>query len=203
MVRYAPWVLAGVLLVAVVGYFAGKGTGDAPVATGPGGADGAPFAAGAAPFANGGGGGQPPDLSKMSPRERAGRLYDRIMRYAEEGKADSASFFAPMAMASFELLGADLDTDARYDYGRVASETGNYDVALAQADTILRKQPSHLLGLALVARTATKKGDAKAASVAWKLFLAAKDSELKKNLPEYQEHKADIENATKLAKGEK
>jgi hypothetical protein len=204
VVRYAPWILATVLLCAVVGFFAGKGTGETTAdAGGAGGAGGAPFAAGAAPFANGGGGGKPPDLSTMSPRERASRLYDRIMRYAEEGKTDSASFFAPMAMASFELLGAELDLDARYDYGRVASETGNFDVALAQADTILKKSPGHLLGLALVARTATKKGDAKAAAAAWKLFLAAKESELKKNLPEYQEHAADIENATKLARGGK
>lgn len=203
VVRYAPWLLAGVLLIAAVGYFAGQGTGEVSAGAGPAAAGGAPFAAGAAPVANGGGGGggggQPPDLSTMTPRERAGRLYDRIMRYAEEGKTDSASFFAPMAMASFELLGADLDSDARYDYGRVAAETGNYDVALAQADTILRKSSNHLLGLALVARTATKKGDAAAASAAWKLFLAAKENELKKNLPEYQEHAADIQNATRLA----
>jgi hypothetical protein len=203
LVRYGPWVLAGVLLVAVVGYFAGKGTDDTSTAAGAAAPGGAPFAAGAAPFANGGGGGQPPDLSTMTPRERAGRLYDRIMRYAEEGKTDSASFFAPMAMASFEMLGAELDLDARYDYGRVATETGNFDVAFAQADTILKKSPNHLLGLSLSARAARKKGDAAAATKAWKAFLGAKEAELKKALPEYQMHASDIESATKLANGGK
>ncbi len=192
---YAPWGLAALLLIAVVAYFSGQGTATAPAAEG---AAGTP--PGVAPFANGGGGGgAPPDISAMSPRERAGRLYDRIMRYVEEGKRDSASFFAPMAMASFDVLGPELDTDARYDYGRVASETGSYDVAFAQADTILKASPDHLLALSLRGRTYRLKGDAAAAETAWKQFLAVKDAELKKNLPEYQAHATDIEQATKLA----
>ena len=159
-----------------------------------------------APFATGGGGmtasgGRPPDLSTMSPRERAGRLYDRIMRYVEEGKADSAEFFAPMALASFEALGSDMDTDARYDYGRVASETKNYDIAAAQADSILRGAPTHLLGLSLSARTATIQGNSASAKKTWAMFLASRDAELKKKLPEYEMHAADIEQATRLAQG--
>ena len=190
---YAPWVLATVLLFSAIGYFAGKGLSDNSTT--------AADASGAmAPFASGGGGGGPAtDISNMTPRERAGRLYDRIMRYVEEGKKDSAQFFAPMALASFEMLGASLDVDARYDYGRVASETGNLDIAAAQADTILKQVPTHLLGLALAARTATQRGDAAAAARSWKAFLAAKEAELAKNLPEYQAHAPDIEQATRLA----
>ena len=158
-----------------------------------------------APFAAGGGGaastGRPPDLSTMSPRERAGRLYDRIMRYVEEGKADSADFFAPMALASFEALGSEMDADARYDYGRVASETKNFDIAAAQAESILRQSPTHLLGLSLSARTATLQGNAAAAKKTWATFLASKDAELGKKLPEYEMHAADIEQATRIAKG--
>jgi len=140
-----------------------------------------------------------PDIANMSPRERASRLYDRIMRYTEQGKADSAQFFAPMALASFEMLGAELDTDARYDYGRVAAVTGNLVIAAAQADTILQAAPTHLLGLSLRARTATARGDAATAATAWKSFLASRDGELKKNLPEYQMHAADIEQSVALA----
>lgn len=137
----------------------------------------------------------------MSPRERAGRLYDRIMRYVEEGKKDSAQFFAPMAMSSFEAIGTELDLDARYDYGRVAQETGSVDVAAAQADTILKQSPTHLLGLALAARAAEQSGKPQNAAAFWARFLAAKDAELKKTLPEYQAHAGDIERAAGLAKG--
>jgi len=188
--KYLPWGLAAVLLVAVSAYFI-NGASTAPAVADAG---AAPFA----PFANGGGGAAP-DIANMSPRERASRLYDRIMRYTEQGKADSAQFFAPMALASFEMLGAELDTDARYDYGRVAAVTGNLVIAAAQADTILQAAPTHLLGLSLRARTATARGDAATAATAWKSFLASRDGELKKNLPEYQMHAADIEQSVALA----
>ncbi len=195
----APWVLAAVLLISVVAYVAGNAT-----TAGDAGAAPAGMPPGAAPFANGGGsGGAPPDISAMSPRERASRLYDRIMRYVEQGKPDSAQFFAPMALTSFEVLGPELDTDARYDYGRVAAETGNLVIAAAQADTILKAAPTHLLGLALRARTELLKGDAAGAAKTWKAFQAAREAELKKTLPEYQMHATDIEQATKLASGGK
>lgn len=197
---YLPWAVAAVMLVAVTGYFLGAAASSGtPAMASEVAGGGAPFAGGAAT----GGTGGAPDISMMSPREKASRLYDRIMRYTEEGKKDSAQFFAPMALASFEMLGPELDLDARYDYGRVATETGSFDVAAAQADTILQKSPNHLLGLALVARIATLNGDAAIASTSWKVFLGARDSELKKALPEYQLHAADIEQATRMAKGGK
>ena len=195
MSMYLPWGIAALILVSVLGYFAGRRVGGAPEASAS--ATATPLSA---PFANGAGG-PAPDISTMPPRERASRLYDRIMRYVEEGKKDSVQFFAPMALTSFEQLGPDLDLDARYDYGRVASETGSFDLAAAQADTILQKSPNHLLGLALSARTSTLRGDAAAAGRAWKAFLNARDAELKKALPEYQMHAADIEQATRLAQG--
>lgn len=203
----APWIAAATVLAAIVAYVAFR---DAPPA---GSADltasaTASLPAEMAPFAAGGGGvtasgGRPPDISNMSPRERAGRLYDRIMRYVEEGKADSADFFAPMALASFEALGAEMDTDARYDYGRVASETKNFEIAAAQADSILRQAPTHLLGLSLSARTATLQGNNAGAKKTWATFLASRDAELKKKLPEYEMHAADIEQATRIAKGDR
>jgi len=191
---WIPWTVAGMLLVGVTSYFLAQSakTEEAAPAM-PGGA--------VAPFANGGGGGAPPDISQMSPRERAGRLYDRIMRYGEEGKRDSLQTFAPMALASYEALAGEMDLDARYDYGRVAQEVGSPEIAAAQADTILKESPTHLLGLALAARTAEMRDKKTDAAGYWKRFLAAKDAELKKNLPEYQAHSADIGRASELAKG--
>lgn len=191
---YLPWAVAAVGLVAVVAYVAGGGGAAAAPSSGA-------TAAVNAPFANGGGSGAAPDISSLSPRERAARLYDRIMRYAEEGKTDSLQVFAPMAIASFEMLGADLDLHARYDLGRVALEAGQLNVAVAQADTILKSSPTHLLGLALQARTADREKNSAAAKRSWSAFLSAKDAELKKNLEEYQAHAADIDVATRVARG--
>ena len=195
-----PWGIAAVGLFALSAYFlandsdvAGK---VAPVADG---ASSGPMTG--APFSPNGGSGAPPDISSMSPRQRAAKLFDRVMRYAAEGKTDSLMFFAPMAMASFDMLGGELDVDARYDFGRLAIEAGSPEVASAQADTILKTSPTHLLGLALSARASVKQGNTARANKLWKAFIDAKDAELKKNLPEYQSHAAEIQSATQLAKG--
>ncbi len=186
--------------IAVIAFMAGRLSTQGSTPSG----SGTPLAAAGqeAPFAaNAGGGGAAPDISTMSPRERAARLYDRIMRYEEEQKTDSLQVFAPMAMAAYEMLGAEFDIDARYDYGRIATAAGKYDIALAEADTMLSKFPNHLLALALRARTQTALGKSSEAGKAWKQFLEAKDAELKKNYPEYQNHAGDITAATRLAGG--
>lgn len=195
----APWWVAGVGLLLAAAYILNQPV----VPSAPSGMGAPPMAAGAAgdaPFANGGGGGgAPPDISSMSPRERASRLHDRVMRYVEEGKMDSASFFAPMALSSFSMLGDALDAHARYDYGRIAQETGDLTLAAAQADTILRASPTHLLGLALAANTATKAGNTTAASQFWQRFRDARSAEMAKNLEEYQAHANDVTRATTQA----
>ena len=66
----------------------------------------------------------------MSPEERASRLFDRVMRYGEQGKTDSLKFFAPMAIQAYEMIGP-LDSHARYDMGMIGIVSG--DVQLARA----------------------------------------------------------------------
>jgi hypothetical protein len=157
----------------------------------------------AAPFAGAGAGGgatRAPDISGLSQREIADRLFDRIMRLAQEGKRDSVQFFAPMALQVYQSS-APLDLDQRYDYGRVAEVSGDVAVARAQADTILRASPSHLLGLALAARAARAAGDIRRAAEYGRRLVAAAPSELAKRRPEYERHQADIDEAIREAKG--
>ncbi len=201
MTRRVPWAVTIVGLIAVAAYGAGRSAAVASDVSVPPSGQGNATMGVSTPFVEAGIAGAAPDISNLSPRERAARLYDRVMRYVEEGKKDSLEVFAPMAMASFELLGTGLDLDARYDLGRVAAETGVFAVAAAQADTILKTSPTHLLGLALAARTAARQGNAAAAKRSWSAFLAAKEAEIMKQLPEYDAHSADIEAATRLARG--
>src|SRR5262245_37480019 len=97
-----PWAVAGAALGALLTVVAMRvgGGGSAASTLEPSGA--APFAGGARPpMAGGGGGGggmAPPDISRMSPEERANRLYNRIMTLHSAGKTDSAEFFLPMAL---------------------------------------------------------------------------------------------------------
>src|SRR3989442_414160 len=93
----------------------------------------------------------PPDISQMSPEERATRLYNRVMTLHSQGKSDSAGFFLPMALQAYAMLPA-LDVDARYHLGVLDLTGGDYAAALAQADSIRRAVPTHLFAFMLRAR---------------------------------------------------
>lgn len=140
-----------------------------------------------------------PDISSMSPQERADRLFDRVMRLASEGKADSAAFFGPMARSAIEAL-APLTAHQHYDLGLVELVTGDVPAATAQADTILRERSTHLLGLALGARAADARGDAAAARDFRRRLLAADSAERARALPEYADHEADLRAAVDSAR---
>lgn len=192
-----PWAVAGIALLALVALVAGQRFGASRAATS-GAAPVVANAGAAAPFA-GEGAARAPDISSLSPRERADRLFDRVVRLSEQGKLDSAQFFAPMALAAYQMV-EPIDADVRYDMGRIGEITGVASLARAQADTILAAQPTHLLGLILAARSAREAGDERAARDFERRFLAARDAELAKNLVEYERHEADIATATAAAR---
>jgi hypothetical protein len=200
------WAVPGIAVLGLVAFLIGQrvALGSAPAEAEAGTAPlggpmaGAPFAA--APFAGGAAAGaRPTDITSMSLEERASRLFDRVMRYGEEGKIDSARIFAPMAIQSYEMMGP-LDTHRRYDVGMIAVVIGSADVARAQADTILKQNPTHLLGLSLAMKAAGVRKDAGARTGFEQRFRAAEGAERAKNLPEYVDHKADLDNALKAPK---
>jgi hypothetical protein len=188
--KVLPWAVAGVALIALIALMIGQQAGSAPTATAPGVA-GAPFASGA--------GGAPPDISSMTPRERADRLYDRVMRLDAEGKRDSVQLFATMAVQAYQMI-PEMDLDARYDMGRIAELANQTDVATAQADTILRESPTHLLGLMLAESVASRAGNDARAREMRRRLVAAADAERRKNLPEYERHQREIDRALDAAR---
>lgn len=149
-----------------------------------------------APMAGSSGLGTAPDISSMSPQEAASRLFDRVMRYSSEGKADSAALFAPMAIMAYERVGP-LDAHARYDIGTISVTVGDATAAAAQADTILKQHPNHLLGLILAAKAADAAGNRAAATRFRSRLTAAAPAERAKNIPEYADHQRDIDDALK------
>lgn len=139
------------------------------------------------------------DIAAMSPAERANRLFNRVMSLSSDGKADSATFFAPMAIAALEAL-EPLSAHSRYDIGLVALVAGDVGRASALSDTILKERPTHLLGLALAARVADARGDSAAGRAARQRLLAAESAERATALPEYADHDADLRAAVELAR---
>jgi double zinc ribbon protein len=139
-----------------------------------------------------------PDISSMSPEERASRLFNRVMSYSEQGKMDSARFFAPMAVQAYQMIGPP-DAHGRYDIGEIYAAVGDAASAKAEADTILSTQPNQLLGLALAARAADLSGDAAGAKRLRRRLAAAAPAERAKGLKEYEEHARDIDEAIRKA----
>ena len=192
-----PWAVAAIALLALVALVAGqriarsRPASASAVATddgaqsGTGDASRAPVAA--------------PDISNLTPEQRAERLFNVIMTRFEEGDTARVQFLAPMALQAYQQLPR-LTIDDRYHLGRIGAVTGIAQLTTAQADTILRMQPTHLLGLLLAAQGARMRGDESAARGFDKRLLAAQAAELKKQLPEYAQHANDIARAIDSAK---
>jgi hypothetical protein len=140
-----------------------------------------------------------PDISSLSPEERADRLFNRVMLLDSQGKTDSVLFFAPMAISAYQMI-SPLNLDQRYDLGRIAEVAGAIPLAKAQADTILKENPNHLLGLILAARVASLSGDAAAKKQYETKFLQIEKTEIARNLPEYDRHRNDITAALAAAR---
>jgi hypothetical protein len=146
----------------------------------------------------------------MTDRERAIRLFDRVMLLSEErardsldfaaaGREDTLQFFAQMAIQAHLIL-EPRDADVRYDLGRIAEVAGVPLLARAQADSILSDQPTHLLGLILAASAARRSGDYAAAADFERRLLRATPTEETRNLPEYSVHRNDINAAVEQAR---
>src|SRR5947208_4187490 len=125
-----------------------------------------------------------PDISQMSPEERANRLFNRVMILAEAGKNDSVQFFLPMALGAYGQLPS-LDADARYHVGLLQLAGGDAHVALAQADTIRRSIPTHLFIYLLRAHAYQVLGHLAEERRAYADFLRNESAELARKRPEY------------------
>ena len=173
-VLWASGVFAGVLIIGA-GYWALERDepGDTPLPD---------PAAGLTP-----GAGTPPDLSSMTPREAADRLYDRIMRAASAGDSAEALAFLPMALDAYDLV-VPLDADGHYHVSLLHALGGDYGMAREAADRALADAPNHLLLLGAAARAASELGDDDGANAYFARFLEAWESEQARGLEEYSMH---------------
>lgn len=130
-----------------------------------------------------------PDISNMSPRERADRLYNRVMTAAENMDSAQMRFFGPMAVQAYSLLGA-LDPDAHYHLGMIHLVSGEYAAAASQADSISRASPSNLLATALNLEIAKKKGDKTGTANGYRRLVANFEREMGTGNADYADHRA-------------
>lgn len=145
--------------------------------------------------------GTPPDLSTMTPRERFDRLYNRVMRAAEQGDSGTVGRFAPMAFLAYEQLDS-VDADARYHAAVLRLHVqGDSAAALRLADSILMSNPRHLFGFLIRGTAGRLSHDDRLLARANADFLAAWDGEMKSPRPEYQDHRAMLDQYRTMALG--
>jgi hypothetical protein len=179
-----PWIIAGaalvIALVAILLPRLGKSEPTTSVAPAAG-----PFAAGAA----GAPAGDPRaiDISSMTPREAADRLFNRVMESVSAGDSAQARQFLPMAVAAYGRVDS-LDIDGHFHLAQLHKVGGDPAGERAEADTILAADPNHLFGLFSAGEAEQDRGNAAAARDFYTRFLQHYDSEIARGLPEYRDH---------------
>lgn len=180
-----PWYIAGAALVALIAVllvprFRQE---EAPAAQ-------APFAAAAPAGASAGAPAGDPravDLSSMTPRQAADRLFNRVMQAVSTGDSTQAKSFLPMAIAAYDRV-PDLDADGHYHVAVLNLVGNDAQSARARADSILQSDPNHLFGLFTAGQAEQTLGNAEAARGFYQRFLDQYDSEVARGLQEYTEH---------------
>lgn len=134
----------------------------------------------------------PPDLSQMTLREAADRLFNRIMMASEQGNREEARRFVPMAVQAYGALPV-LDRDAHYHLALIHGVAGDRANAGRQIAALRQGAPNHLLALVLEHETAMRSGDRAAVARILAAFTAAYDTEMATGRPEYEAHRNTIE----------
>ncbi len=133
-----------------------------------------------------------PDLSRMTPREAADRLFNRIMMASEQGKRAEALRFVPMAVEAYGGLPA-MDRDAIYHLGLIHGVAGNHANVERQIAALRQGARNHLLALVLEHDAAERSGDRAAVSRVLGAYAAAYGAEIAIERPEYGGHRKTIE----------
>jgi mono/diheme cytochrome c family protein len=132
------------------------------------------------------------DISRLSPREAADQLFNRVMMAREQGDLAEARRFAPMAVEAYGRVAA-LDDDAHYHLGQIHVTAGDLESARREIAILRQAAPDHLLALILTHDVAAQTDDPPAARRAAAAFATAYAAEIATKRPEYEAHRTTIE----------
>lgn len=127
------------------------------------------------------------DLSSLTPREAADRLFKRVMDALTQGNNAEAVAFLPMAIDAYGLA-RPLDSDGLYHLALLQGAAGDFAGSLETAREGIEGAPEHLLLLSSAAEASRELGDTAAAAEYYTLLLDAWDRELALLRPEYTDH---------------
>ena len=131
------------------------------------------------------------DLSSMTPREAADRLFDRVMRADAAGDTAQVSSFLPMAIAAYDRA-QPLDPDGSYHLAILKQTAADFEGALSAAQAGLEENPDHLLNLVAAARAQHALGDLEGARQRYSRLLEVWDEQEASGLEEYAAHASQL-----------
>jgi tetratricopeptide (TPR) repeat protein len=135
----------------------------------------------------GAGGAAGVDLSTMSPREAADRLFNRVMAALSAGDTGEVQTFLPMAIDAYGMV-PELDADGLFHLSLLQQAAGNHEAGLLSAQGILGPAPDHILGLYAAGEAARELGETEMAMGYFRRILEVFEAESARGLPEYVEH---------------
>ena len=132
-------------------------------------------------------GGTPPDLSSMTPREAADRLFNRVMTAAARDDTTESNSFLPMAIDAYGLA-SPLNDDGLFHLSLLQRAAGEHEGSLATAVEGLQVNPDHLLNLSSAAEAAIQLRQVTEGQEYYQRLLDSWDQELAASRQEYEEH---------------
>lgn len=127
------------------------------------------------------------DLSSMTPRQAADRLFERVMRSVEGGDSTQAQNFLPMAIAAYERA-RPLNLDGLFHLSILQRTALDFQAALETAREGLEEEPDHVLLLSAAAEAAREMGDSATAREHFAHLLEVYDQEVSSDRQDYQAH---------------
>jgi len=155
--------------------------------------------AGGGGAASAGAGGAVTDLSSMSPREAADRLYNRVMAAAETNDSAQVNMFLPMAIQSYQMA-EPLDLDGLFHLSRLQRMGAQDADALASAEEALSRNPDYLLGLYAAGDAALGLGDEAAARQYLGRLLDVWDAQMASGNQDYELHSRQMDGIREFAR---
>jgi hypothetical protein len=127
------------------------------------------------------------DLSQMTPREAADRLFARVMSAAEQGDSTQAMQFLPMAVQAYERA-QPLDLDGLFHLSSLQRTGMDLEGALATAQGGLDVDPDHLLLLHAAGEAAREQGDSALAQEYFAHIIEVYDEQMASGNADYDAH---------------
>ncbi len=139
------------------------------------------------------------DISQMTPREAADRLFDRVMRTMSAGDTAGAMGFQPMAVQAYALA-EPLDLDGQFHLA-LLQQLADPSAALETARRMLEVEPDHVLALGLAGEASHVLGDDAAAREYFAQLLRVYDGQVARSLVEYDAHRTVMTEMKAFAEG--